>query len=443
MDYGFLSLLPVLVVIILAFFLKKDIEALVIGSLVGAIILAGKNFGSTYVNAFYVAFCGETISYIFLVGIVFGALMGILNAMGGIEKFSQSVTKYVKSMRAGMVVSWLLGIVLFIDDYMHAMVAGSAMKKVTDKYGISRNTLAFLTQHTAGPAVVLLPMTVWSSFYISLFLDNNLPEQLGMDGFSIYMHSLPYVLYAFVAIILSFLVAVGVVPLTKKLKAEPAAIQTADEVADTAADGKEAKGFYFYLPMLVVVFGTIITGGDLTTGICLGIIVAIAIIAIFHVITLNELHQAILDGVCSLLPALLMLLLTFTLLEINTQLGTTDYVISIAQPLINAKLLPAIVFLVVAVLCFCTGSFWGNSALILPIVAPMAISMGCNIFVVIGAIISGAVWGSNTCIYGDCVILSATSCDVEPVEHAMSQMVYCFAGGAVALLGYLILGFIG
>ena len=442
MEYGFVSLIPIIVVLVTAIWWRKDIEALLLGALVGAVILGGTGFWGVFADSMFAAFCGESFSYIAIISISFSALIGILSASGGTEKFATTATRLVKSNRSSMVATWVLGIALFIDDYMHSIVAGSTMKKITDRYGVSRRTLAFLSHHTAGPAVVLAPLTAWAAFFIGIFTEAGLPDQLGLDGYAIYCKTIPYMLYAFVGIVLSLLVALKVVPLTRTIKGkdEAAALTEPSGEKEDHGSGKEARAFYFYLPLLVVIAVTILLGGDLIAGIFAGMAVAILIALVFRVMPWEELRTAMLDGAKTILPATIMLLITFTLLEINSMLGTTEYVIHVVEPFINANLLAAIVFLVVAILGFCSASFWGTSALVLPIAASLATTLGANIYLVLGAIVSGAVFGSNACIFGDNTILSAASCDIQPIEHGTSQLPYCLIGGSITLAGFVVLG---
>jgi Na+/H+ antiporter NhaC len=132
--------------------------------------------------------------------------------------------------------------------------------------------------------------------------------------------------------------------------------------------------------------------------------------------------------------------LAFVLLEANTQLGFAEYVINAVKPWMNASLLPVLSFLVVGALAFATGSLWGIAAIAMPIIFPLANAIDVNMFLTIGAVVSGAVFGSHCCFYTDATLLSARSCQIEPMDHALSQIPYGLIGAGVSVIIYIILG---
>ena len=137
-----------------------------------------------------------------------------------------------------------------------------------------------------------------------------------------------------------------------------------------------------------------------------------------------------------------MLFFTFTLVQINAQLGFTEYVVEQAKPFMSAQMLPVVIFIITSIICFSSGSYWGTSALITPIASALAISGGANVFLTLGAIVSGAVFGSSACLFGDTNNLAAAGAGVKPSEHTMAQLPLCFIVWGITVVAFVVLGFV-
>lgn len=447
MSFGIMSVVPTLIVIIMAIVLRKDIEPLIAGSFIGCIILAKFGFMNTFMDASNTAFANEAFVMVAQISLLFGALVEIMNRSRGAEKFSNLAGNYVKNRGSSIIVSWILGVALFIDDYMHAILVGTTMRKITDRKGVSRLMLAYIADATAGAMVVLLPFTTWAGFFIGIFNNAGVPEMMNMSGYEVYVNALPFVFYAFIAVGLSLLVGLKVIPLVGTLKkAEKVAMEsiengTQEEVVKEAKERK-TRATYFILPLVVTVLATLFFKGSMILGIYTGLGFAAVYYIGTKAMTWQEFRDAGIDGAKALLPAVILLFFTFILVEANGRLGFAQYIIDLVQPYMSGNLLPVITFVVVSLICFSTGSFWGTAALTLPIVIPLAVTADANIFLTLGAIISGTVFGSHACIFGDVTILSSTGAEVDTMDHALSQMPYCIMGWILATAAYLAMGFI-
>lgn len=439
MEFGFLSVIPTLLVLLIAILSKKEIEPLVIGCLLGSVLIGGTGFLDVLIGAGYTAMSDPGFMMVAIVSFGFAGLIGLMNTTGGAERFAQRSAKLIRGQRSCGVVTWLLCWGLFVDDYMHAMVATATMKKIADRFHLPRRVLAYIASATAGAMVVLIPTTVWSGFFIGIF-DNEFLAPLGFSGYELYMRTIPFILYSFISIAMALLVAVKVLPTVKAMRSEDDIVEDDVDVAEKY--GFEPKAIYFVLPLLVTVVVAVLLGGHIVAGLYVGIFVACAMYMVKRIMKWEQIRTAFLDGAKTLLPTVIMLFFTFTLVQINAQLGFTEYVVEAAKPFMSANLLPAIIFIIASVICFSTGSYWGTSALITPIASALAISSGAHVFLTLGAIVSGAVFGSSSCLFGDCTILSATGAGVKPMSHALAQLPYCIAGWLICVASFLVLGFV-
>lgn len=439
MELGFIVVIPTLLVLVVAILSKREIEPLVLGCVLGSILLGGVNFLPTFINYGYEAMVDPGFTMVVIASFGFSGLIGLMNSSYGAEKFAEHSAKLIKGERSAGFVTWLLCWALFVDDYMHAMVASATMKKIADRFHMPRKVLTYIANSTAAAMAVLVPTTVWSSFFMGIF-DNEYLAVLGLDSYSLYIKSLPYFIYSFVAILMTLLVAIKVLPAVKAMRTD-SGVETEDNV-DADALSFKPKASYFVVPMAVTIAVAILSGGDVISGLYVGIVVAFVMYLIGKVGTWEQLRTTFLDGAATILPTVIMLFFTFTLVQINAQLGFTEYVVEQAKPFMSAQMLPVVIFIISSIICFSSGSYWGTSALITPIASALAVSSGANVFLTLGAIVSGAVFGSSACLFGDTNNLAAAGAGVKPSEHTMAQLPLCFIAWGITVAIFVALGFI-
>ena len=197
----------------------------------------------------------------------------------------------------------------------------------------------------------------------------------------------------------------------------------------------------YVIPMVILVAVAIITGDLL-----LAVVLAIACCVLMYLprkkIAPNEFFSVLVKGFADMLPTLVLLVLAFLLQKVTEQLHMTDFIINITKPLLTGSLFPLITFILVAALCFATGSFWGMSAVVAPIVFPLGAAISANPVLIMAAIISGGAFGSHACFYCDATLLSSNSAGIDNMEHAVSQFPYVAIAAILSILGFLICGFI-
>jgi len=447
-DWGIISLVPTATVIILALFTKKTFEALVGGSLMGFLIISFKNSFSDFTDSLLQVMQDPTIGWVILVCGLFGSLIHLLAQSGGTRAFSGYLLKYVKTRKGALLVTWLLGLFIFIDDYLNALTVGTSMKKVTDKFKVPREMLAYIVDSTAAPICVLIPLSTWA-IYISGLLESEGVVAPG-EGLAGYLQAIPYITYGWVAAILVPLVAVNIIPPLGAMKKAEERAKTgilippnSDAIRLELPEGMTKmtpKLSYFILPIVVLIAATVLFDIDALKGVITAIAFTVVYFAFSKVLSFTDAMDGIFKGFKTMLYALSIVVMSFVLKDVNDQLGLTPFVIESVTPYITKEFLPLIAFVSLALITFATGSFWGVYAISLPIIVPLAQSMGVDIWLAIGTVISAGAFGSHACFYGDATILSASATECNNVAHVMTQLPYTLIAGGITCIIYLVLG---
>lgn len=449
-HYGLLSLLPTLAVLVVALATHRTFEALLFGSVVGYVILQPSTFFTGFVESLLKVMQDPTIGWIILVCGLFGSLIHLLVASGGANAFAASMLRYVKSRRSALVVTWLLGLVLFIDDYLNALTIGSSMKQVTDKFRISREMLAYVVDSTAAPVCVLVPLSTWA-IYVAGLLENNGLAESG-EGLQAYLQAIPFAIYGWVAALTVPLVATGVIPpLGAMRRAEARAAEgplaplgseaIALEIPKVASD-RTPRLTYFVLPIAVLIGATIYFEIDALKGVLVATTFTVLLFVSLRVMSFPAAMEGVFSGFKTMLYALAIIVMSFVLKAVNDELGLTEFVVETVSPWLNRALLPAIVFVTLSLVTFSTGSFWGVYAVSLPIVLPLAQSLEVHPWLAVGAVISSGAFGSHACFYGDASVLSASAAGCNNMAHVLTQLPYALLAAAVSTGVYLVLGFV-
>ncbi|WP_418791875.1 Na+/H+ antiporter NhaC family protein [Phosphitispora sp. TUW77] len=456
-SYGAISLIPAAIVVILALVTRKTLEPLLIGSITGFIILSKENFFTEFVNASLKVLGDPTIGWVILVCGFMGSLIAVLEKSGGANSFALLAIKYANTRKKSLFFTWLVGLCLFIDDYLNVLTVGSTMKKVTDKHLIPRVFLAYSVGSTAAPICVLVPFSTWAVFFASLLAN----EGLTVNGSSIgaYIQSIPYIFYGWAAVFIILpLVISGIIPLVGPMKkADDIALKTgqlfpADYVEanqqvnaedKTEASPENAGGILinFILPIIVLIAATIAMDIDLLKGVIVAMVFTAMLYKFKGIMKYEEFMNNCWEGFQSMVVVLGVVIVSFIFKEANDGLGLTNYVIETVKPMMNGGWLPAVTFLVTAGIAFATATFWGLAAIMIPIVIPLSLAMGVDPFLTSGAVFSGAAFGSHACFYSDSAILIAKATGIRPYDHAITQLPYAIIAALLSTAFYIFFGF--
>lgn len=445
-DFGIWTLIPPILVIVLAIVTKKPTLSLLLGCLSSyAIIAIGTkaNFITMSTEAFYSVLTDETNVNIICICALFGSLIALLNASNGTTAFARFIAKFCKTEKSVMLASWILGCVIFIDDYMNIMAISSCFKKSFDDKKIPRAALAYIIDSTGAPACVLLPFSTWAVFYAYCFYEQKAVVDLGYaSAMSSYVHAIPYMFYAALALIMVVLFIYHVVPTFGPMKKEYEAMAK-KQIEEAQEDTTEKKGHLidFVLPLAVMIFVSIM-GDDMFIALLASIITCFILYIPRKVVNINDFFILVVKGIGDLMPTLLVLMFAFYMKQACADIYLTDYVVNVFSPLISAKTFPLFTFVLVSILSFVTGDSWGVPAICVPIFIPLASVCGAHILLTMGAIVSGGVFCSHACFYSDATVLTATCSEVTPMCHAKTQLPYAMICFAISAVLYLVLGFV-
>ncbi len=447
-DYGLLTLLPVLVVIVLATVTRSSFEPLVVGILVGCVILYHENFLSKFIEHLTTSLTDKNSGWVILVCMLYGSLITMMIRGGGTAGFSNFLLRYVHNRKSALVSTWVLGLFIFVDDYLHSMAVAAAMKKITDKFLISRELLAYMVHATSAPLCILLPISSWSIF-ISGILEREkvVPAGQGMIG---YMHAIPYMALGFAGIGLVLLVAFGWFPIIGKMKQAELRASTGVTIppdpGHTAVGQDEfispkSKLAYFVLPMVVLIGSTFYFDFDALKGALIANFFVFVYFFLDKALTMRQLSDALLQGFNTVLFPIILVILAFALKLVNDDLHLVQYVIAHARPYMSREMFPAIAFLTLAIIAFLTGSSWDLYVIAIPLMVPLAHALDANVWVAVSVVACAGAFGSNAGFFSDSTILSAASANVPTMQHALTQLPYVTIALLVSTVIYIGIGF--
>ncbi len=443
MSFGLMTLVPPIIVIAIAILSKKPIESLLIGCISAYAIIAaatGQNFIDITVKAFFKTATNYDNVWLLMVCGLFGSLIALLHASGSTIAIAELIGRYCKKAKTVLMSSWLLGIIIFIDDYMNIMTISSCMKKLCDKKGIPRQALAYIIDSTGAPACVLVPFSTWAIFYASSFFEQEAVQQLGLgSAMSSFIHAIPYTFYASIALIIVPLFILKIIPPIGPMKeAYLNYTNYAETVENEKRQGKIIDFFVPILTMIVLAIGF----GDMFIALIAAILVCFLLYVPRKIISLSEFCDLWIKGFGNLIPTLAVLLFAFFMKQACADIALPEYVVGCCLPYVTAQTFPVVAFVLVSILAFVTGDSWGVPAVCVPIIMPLAGACGANILLTMGAVISGGVFCSHACFYSDATVLTASCCDIEAMDHARTQLPYAIIGFALSGVLYLSLGFV-
>ncbi len=489
---GFLAILPSLLAIILAFISRQVILSLLFGIWLGCFFLYDFNpitgFFRMVDTTLMGALNNEGHLMILIFSLMLGGMVGIISRAGGTYGIVNFVARFARNPRSAQLVTWFMGIVIFFDDYSNTLLVGNTMRPFTDRLRISREKLAYIVDSTAAPVTSIAVITTWIGTEIGLINDLHLP---GVDGFTSFINALPYNFYSILAILLVFLVAYLQRDFGPMLQAERRARHQGKVLADTAVplvdesltslapdEGVSQKWYNAIIPILAVIlcilvglyvdgraalgtadaplrdiFGAANSLKVLMWGSFTGVIVAAALALGQRILSLARVMDAWLTGLKSMMIAVIILTLAWSLTAICNDMHTASYVAHITSDILNAHLLPLLTFILAAFIGFATGTSWGTMGILIPIVLPLARHLNTAqgllgptgeavFFGTLAAILSGSVFGDHCSPLSDTTIMSSMASGSDHIDHVRTQLPYAILGGVLAcLFGYLPAGF--
>lgn len=459
------SLLPPVLAIFLALATKEVYFSLLLGILSGALLLT--NFHLAGALEVTVTIMGEKVGaginiLIFLV--LLGMLVALMSKSGASAAYGKWAASSIRTRRGALFATSGLGALIFVDDYFNCLTVGTVMSPVTDRHKISRAKLAYIIDATAAPVCILAPISSWAAA-----VGSSLPEGSAIDGFTLFLKTIPFNLYALLTIVmLAFLIFFGF-DFGKMKKYEKAHQKNLTAASGEMESGPAKKGrvFDLVLPILALILfcvaAMLYTGGilegaspaaafaacDAPLSLVLGSFFAIVFIFLLYlprrVITFTQFAESLTEGFRAMVPAILILTLAWTLSGICSEgyLNAGGFVSRVVQENQFAHgLIPALFFTVATGLAFATGTSWGTFGILIPIAVSVFGGAESQILVItVAAVLAGAVCGDHISPISDTTILASTGAGCSHIDHVATQMPYALLVAAVSFVGYLVAGF--
>ena len=444
-NAGIITLVPTFVVLATAIITHRPVASLIIGVLVGILLNTPKNILGSFSEITLEVMQDPQIAWVIMVCGLMGGLFYLLMAAGGVEAFTLAMAKRANTRKKSLLITWFLGLTMFLDDYLSAIVIGNSMKKVTDKFKVSRSMLAYIVDSTAAPICVLVPISTWA-VYFSVILESTGNISLG-EGMKYYISAIPFMFYPIIALLLVPLVASERFPLIGPMKEEELKASQLDSISqskdqDSTNTRTQSSIWVFVLPLLTLILFSWLNNIDLLRGIIATLMLIIPIMIGLKIIDMDKAFDAILDGFKVMIPPLMIVVAAFMFKVINDQLGMPQYVIETMKPILSPTLFPVIVFITMAFVSFATASNWGIYLIVIPIVLPLGIALEVPIPLIIGAVLSASTFGSHACFYTDATVLAAQSSGVDTMKHALTQIPYALIAALIASIAYITYAYI-
>ena len=466
--YGtFWSLVPPIVAIILALITKEVYSSLFLGILVGGFFYANGNPLGAMEHIFKDGFVDGALADSWNVGIlvflvILGTMVVLMNKAGGSAAFGRWATQHIKTQSGAQIATIVLGILIFIDDYFNCLTVGSVMRPVCDASHVSRAKLAYLIDATAAPICIIAPISSWAAA-----VSGYVGEGQGLRAF---IMAIPFNFYAILSIVMLFFLAIFKLDFGPMLKHTKAA-EKGDIFngmnpyirEDEQTANPNGKVIDLILPIIVLiicsVLGLIYTGGalegvdiitafsdsDASVGLMYGGAVALIITIIYYmcrkIINFKDCMASIPAGFKSMVPAILILTFAWTLKAMTDSLGSTAFVESIMNRTDDLTwFMPALVFVIAAVISFATGTSWGTFGILIPITLvafPLTSSFGV---VCMSAAMAGSVCGDHCSPISDTTIMASAGAQCEHVTHVSTQLPYAITVAVISFICYIIAG---
>ena len=508
LSFGAMTILPPLVSIVLAFITRNVIVSLFLGTFSGCVILNLNGF-----NIFSAIFQGaidftyralEVLSDPWNAGIilqvlVIGGVIHLVAKMGGAKAIAEALARKAKTVKSVQLTTWLLGLAVFFDDYANALIVGPIMRPVTDKLGISRAKLAFIIDATAAPIAGLAIISTWIGLEIGLIGDAFSSIGINVDGFSVFLQTIPYRFYNILILVFVFITAITLREFGPMLSAEKKArkalkrealLERVEKLEKTHNELEPKEGVKLSIWNAIIPIGTLVfssligfyysgyssvmNGADVVAkeifinapfsfsaiqeafsnadasvvlfqGALLASLVAIIMSVCKKIFTISEAIETWIEGMKGLLITGVILVLAWSLSSVIKELGTAAYLVSVLQFAIPKFLLPSIIFILGSIIAFATGTAYGTMGILMPLAVPLAYAINPDMSFIVACtsgVLTGAIFVDHCSPISDTTILSSTGAGCDHIEHVRTQIWYSLFVGAITIIfGYIPAGF--
>ena len=458
-NLGIYSVLIPLFIIIMAIITKDVVVSLLSGIFLGELVVHQFNPLEAIIALLdgFIGLFGEGwITKTILFALLVGAIIKLITDGGGVKGFIDYLSakqKNIDSPKGALLLAYFLGVVIFIESSITALVAGTVARPLCDKNGVSREKLAFVCDSTSAPICSLIPFNAWGALLLGLIVTAIDSAVIEGEGVSLLIESILFNFYSFLMVIFVLFVIlfdINIGPM-RHAKAVSFKLETIVEKEEYSK-----SPFLMILPLLVLIFmvpislyytgdGDILKGSG-STSVFYSVVTTLIFIYFYYVIGGHLKHKeyfnSLYAGVSDMIPIVLILLLAFLIGDVIKLLGTADYLAELMNGNISPMLLPFLVFVVSALTSFSTGTSWGTFSIMMPIALALGATFDMHIPLMIGAVISGGIFGDHVSPISDTTIISSMASGCDHIEHVRTQMPYALIVAVIASLLYLGAGWI-
>ena len=464
------SLLPVLLALFISISLRNVIVGLFTGLFAGVLMIEGPALlggVSLMVRDYLVPQVTDSYNAGVLVLLVFiGGFVALMERSGGGGAFAAKVARYITTKARLQISAWIGGVVIFFSDLGTPLIVGPTFRPMADHLRVSRAKLAYIIDSTASPVAILVPFIGWGVYIMSLLEQQFTALGIEQSDFQALVAALPFQFYAWLAVLAVPLLALTGVEFGPMARVERrAALEglTPEEAANAALNAPppgtsdKARPSFIWLPLLVLFivllwtlvplgfpFGRV-SGADFRAGLSTAYLsAAVALILLMAFAGAQPVMasvQVFLEGMSRMMLVAVMLLLAWAMGDMTTALGADVYVATLAAENAAPWALPVMIFLVSCSISFATGSSWGTFAIMLPLALPATVAIDAPLYVCIGAVLSGGLFGDHCSPISETTILSSTGAGCDAFEHFQTQLPYALANGVLCIGGYVLAGF--
>ncbi len=458
---GWISIVPVIIAVVLAFITRNTIVSLVVACITGC-FLSGKGiFGFT--DLLKSALGNEDFIWVVTINMMVAVMAAYFEKSGAVQGFTNIVGRYNLKRKSIQVVTWILGCLIFFSDSFSPLFVGGVMRRLSDKAKISREKLAYICDSTSAPVATILPVTSWSAYLCGLTVGIGAIVNQN-DAFKLFVKAMPLNFYAIFSVVFVGLICFGIIPDYGPMRqAEMRALKEGKLLRDNAVPlmsteltemeiSKNIKTrvvLNFVLPIILflgISLGTfILLGSTKVMEASVSVIIFMSISLFIQGMKLQEISDTFMLGVKSAMPAIILLALAYPLNALSKEMGTANFIINITESFLTPSLLPFIIFIVAAIMSFSTGSSWGTFAICMPIALPLAFNATGNqvtmlVAACFAAVAGGGVFGDHCSPVSDTTILSSMGAASDHIDHVKTQLPYALTVAVICAIFYLVIG---
>ncbi|MDY3006485.1 MULTISPECIES: Na+/H+ antiporter NhaC family protein [Anaerococcus] len=470
--YGFLSLLPALIAIILSICTKNIIVSLLIAVYVGALII--NNFNpftgliSMISDFMYVKIAEESNAQTIFMMSIIGGFVALLTSTGAANSFAKNMTHKLDSRSKGEFLTWIGGIVIWFTDTGNSLILGPIFEEILDKLKTSKEKFAYILDVTSICDAALIPIIGWGVYSMGL-IDTEL-KNLSINSISswtVYVGAIPFNFYAIISLVLAGFLAFSQFDFGPMLKAQHRAAVKGETMREGGTPMRKPIKEHFnkdvdvsvwimiipLIVMVITIFTNLILNGfprdvvpgkmirsSIAAGFLLASLTLILLSMKDKIMTFNECMSIFLKGVSNSSFMAVLLTLAWSLGGVSTQMGTAEYILRITEGFLSPEVLPGIFFLIGCIMSFATGSSWGTMAILMPLAIPMAYKLDVSLSVVVAAVSSGGLFGDSSSPISDTTMLASTGAGGDHMDFFTCMLPYSLTVGVISFVTFIIAG---